>query len=256
MFAVGSIFLFGTILGSFLNVCIHRLPRKESIIWPGSHCPDCKCPVPILLNIPLISYLFLLGKCQNCKAKIPIIYPVVEFLTGVLLVLVWQHYGPGLSFLHYGFLMLILLPISFIDLKTKLILNVLTLPGLVIGLLLASISDKISFSQSLMGLLLGGGFLYLIGVVGEFLFKQESMGAGDVKLGAMIGTFLGPQVLIALFLAFFLALPVVTVGLATKRIKLGSTLPFGPFISLGAVVIVCFGNFLYQHYFNIVRTLQ
>ena len=129
------IFLFGLIFGSFLNVCIYRLPKKQSIIWPGSHCPSCKSAIRFWQNIPVLSYVFLTGKCTNCKFRIPLIYPLVEILTGVLLVVVWQHYGLTLSFLHYSILVLFLLPISFIDLDTKLILNVLTLPGIIIGLL-------------------------------------------------------------------------------------------------------------------------
>ncbi|RMF60095.1 MAG: prepilin peptidase, partial [Calditrichaeota bacterium] len=128
------VFFFGSILGSFLNVCIYRLPRKKSIVWPVSYCPQCKKSIPLTHQIPLVSYLILGGKCRNCKSPIPIRYPVVEFLTGLLLVLVWRHYGFGPAFLHYSILILFLLPISFIDLDTKLILNVLTFPGLAIGM--------------------------------------------------------------------------------------------------------------------------
>lgn len=248
---MGVIFLFGALVGSFLNVCIYRLPRKQSVVWPGSHCPRCKTPIAIWGNIPILSYIFLGGKCANCKSKIPFIYPIVEFLTGVLLVLVWQHYGLSLPFIHYSILILFLLPISFIDILTKLILNALTIPGMLVGLALSILINHISFLEALSGLFLGGGFLYLVGLLGEFLFKQESMGGGDVKLGAMIGVFLGPKVLIALFLAFFLALPVIAIGLGTKRLHIGSKLPFGPFISLGAVILVCFGQSLYYQYLNV-----
>ncbi len=249
------IFLFGLIFGSFLNVCIYRLPKKQSIVWPGSHCPSCKSAIPLWLNIPVLSYVFLTGKCTNCKFRIPLFYPLVEILTGVLLVVVWQHYGLTLSFLHYSILVLFLLPISFIDLDTKLILNVLTFPGIIIGLLSSLFFNQVSILNAVSGLFLGGGFLWCVGLLGNSIFKQDSMGGGDIKLGAMIGVFLGPNVLIALFLAFFLALPVIAIGLSTKRLKVGSTLPFGPFISLGAVIIVCYGEFLLYQYMNLVGSL-
>lgn len=255
MVPVGFIFLFGAVFGSFLNVCIYRLPRKESIVWPGSYCPACKRSIPLWQNIPILSYLFLAGKCKNCKEKIPIIYPVVEILTGVLLIVLWQHYGLTRPFFHYSILVLFLLPISFIDLDTKLILNVLTFPGIIMGLLLAVFTQQISIFQALSGLFLGGGFLWSIGLIGKYVFKQESMGGGDIKLGAMIGVFLGPKVLIALILAFFLAFPVIAIALGTKRLKIDSTLPFGPFISLGAVVLVCYGQSLFQQYLNLIGRL-
>lgn len=240
------------LLGSFLNVCIYRLPRKQSVVWPGSHCGTCKKPVRAWQNIPIISYLFLRGRCGQCKAAIPFTYPMVELITGVLLVWIWQQHGTSWSFMHYSLLVMLLVPISFIDLDTQLILNVLTFPGMLLGLGMSLLTVDISFGQAIAGLLMGGGFLYAIGLTGQMLFKQESMGGGDIKLGAMIGTFMGPQVLIALFLAFVLALPVIAVGMGTHRLKLGSKLPFGPFISLGTVVIICFGPALYSLYFRLV----
>ncbi len=249
------IFLFGLIFGSFLNVCIYRLPKKQSIVWPGSHCPSCKSAIPLWQNIPVLSYIFLTGKCTNCQFRIPLIYPLVEILTGVLLVVVWQNYGLTLSFLHYSILVLFLLPISFIDLDTQLILNVLTFPGIIIGLFSSIFLNQLPILNAVSGLFLGGGFLWCVGLLGNSIFKKESMGGGDIKLGAMIGVFLGPQVLIALFLAFFLALPVIAIGLSTRRLKVGSTVPFGPFISLGAVIIVCYGQPLLHQYLNFVGSL-
>ncbi|MFQ5640998.1 MAG: prepilin peptidase [bacterium] len=242
--------MFGTLLGSFLNVCVYRLPRKESIVWPRSYCIHCKSTIPLWYNIPIISYILLRGKCRFCKSRIPYLYPLLELLTGALLVLVWLHYGLTASFVHYSVLILLLLPISFIDLNHKLILNVLTFPGIVIGLLLGMLTNETWMLQGIFGTIAGGGFLWLIGLFGKVLFKQESMGGGDIKLAAMVGTFIGPQVLIALFLAFFLALPVVVLGLVNGRIRPGSTLPFGPFISLATVVVVCFGQSLYEFYLD------
>ncbi|MFQ5603772.1 MAG: prepilin peptidase [bacterium] len=244
--------LFGTILGSFLNVCIYRLPRKESIVWPNSHCPYCKYPIPIWKNIPLLSYILLGGKCSNCKTKISVTYPLVELVTALLLILVWQQFGWTTLFWQHTFLILLLITISLIDLNHKLILNVLTFPGIAMGLALALIFNTISPLQAILGLFMGGGFLWLVGYAGKILFKQDSMGAGDVKLAAMIGSFIGPTVVVALFFAFFLALPVIAIGLISGRLKMGHTIPFGPFISLGTVLIICFGTKLYHVYFNLI----
>lgn len=175
-------------------------------------------------------------------------YPLVEALTGVLLVVLYYRYGMTMSFLHFTVLFLLLLPISFIDLDTKLILNVLTFPGMAIGLALSLFLKDISIWQSLFGLVLGGSFLWCVGLLGKSIFEKESMGGGDIKMGAMIGVFLGPKVLIALFLAFLLAFPIIAIGLATRKLTVGSTLPFGPFIALGTVVIVCYGQFFIEQY--------
>jgi len=177
---------------------------------------------------------------------------LIEVLTGLTLVLVWLHYGLTVAFLQYSLLVLFLLPISFIDMNTKLILNVLTVPGIGVGFLLAFTVRNISPGQAATGLLLGGGFLWFVGWIGQLLFKKESMGGGDIKLGAMIGVFLGPEVVVALFLAFFLALPVILVGFGTRRLRMGSTLPFGPFISLATIVIVCFGDVIYTQYMKLL----
>ena len=197
----------------------------------------------------------LLGKCRNCKQSISFIYPLVELLSGLLLVFAWQQFGQSLSFVHAAVLLLLLLPITFIDLNTKLILNVLTLPGIVIAFIFAFFSNDVAIMDALMGFILGGGFLFTVGLMGRFLFKKESMGGGDVKLGAMIGAFIGPQVVIVLFLAFFLALPVILVGFTTKRLSMGTTLPFGPFISLSAVIILLYGEILYYRYFQLIGIL-
>lgn len=250
-FQLSAIFVMGAVFGSFLNVCIYRLPRGESILWPRSYCPGCKHTISAFENIPVLSFLFLRGKCRRCKHEIPVRYPLVEILTGFLLLLVWHFFGWSLSAIHYGVLILFLLPISFIDINTRLILNVLTFPGILAGLLLAAFVEDVTIWQSVIGLLLGGGFLWGIGLLGEFMFKQESMGGGDVKLGAMIGAFLGAEVIIALFLAFFLALPVIALGLSTKKLQLGSKLPFGPFIALAATIIVFWGDIFYDFYFSL-----
>ncbi len=246
------IFALGTCLGSFLNVCIYRLPRKRSIVRPRSHCPFCEKTIPLWLNIPILSYLILRGKCYNCRAKIPLRYPVVEFLTGVLLVVLWSKFGLTWQFLQYSTLILFLIPISFIDLDYKLILNILTLPGMLIGILFSILLKLNNLSSAILGLILGGGFLYLIALLGKLIFKKESMGGGDIKLGAMIGVFLGPKVVVALFLAFLFTIPIIIIGMGTGRLRVGSTLPFGPFVATAAVTLICFGHQLLAIYLTVL----
>lgn len=246
----GVVFLIGAIWGSFLNVCIYRLPRKESVVWPGSHCPRCQTPLPLWCNIPVLSYLLLRGKCLFCGAKIPLRYPMVEILTAALLTLLWQLFGFGFVFIQNAILTLLLIIITFIDLDYKLILNKLTFPGMVAGLIFSLIFHLITPVSALTGLLVGGGFLWLIGLLGNYAFKKESMGGGDIKLAAMIGAFLGPKVIIALFLSFFLSLPVIAIGLSSGRLKMGATVPFGPFISLATLVFICFGENLIHLYYR------
>lgn len=225
------------------------------MLWPRSHCRQCKHPIPLRENVPVLSYIFLGGKCSTCHSPIPVTSPLVEILTGGLLVAVLWHCGFSLSFLHYSILILFLLPISFIDLDTNLILNILTFPGMLAGLLLSFVVGHVAPLQAMLGLILGGGFLFLVRLLGAFLFEREGMGAGDVKLGAMIGVFLGPKVVVALVLAFFLAVPVIAVGFSMKKLHSGSKLPFGPFISLGAVILIYFGPTPFTYYFELVRDL-
>ncbi len=250
-----GVFSIGAILGSFLNVCIYRLPRKESIVWPRSQCRSCTRTLVWWENVPVLSYIVLAGKCRTCRAAISATYPFIEILTGSLLVLAWVQHGMSPGFVQHALLILFLLPISFIDLDTKLILNVLTIPGMCVGLLSSLFVPDLSPIQSGLGLLAGGGFLFAIGLMGEWLFKQESMGGGDIKLGAMIGAFMGPVVVVALFLAFFLALPVIAIGFGAKKLHLGSKIPFGPFLSLAALVLTFFGQALYSQYMKLLAYL-
>lgn len=249
------VFACGTMLGSFLNVCIYRLPRNKSLVRPGSHCPNCQQPVRMWHNLPVVSYLLLRGKCPSCGAPISARYPLVEVLTGALLAALFYLYGPTAIFLEYAILVLFLIPISFIDLDYQLILNKLTVPGMVVGLALSILFNPLTPWHALLGLVLGGGFLWSVALLGKALFKKDSMGSGDIKLAAMIGTYLGPQVVLALFFAFFLSVPVLVVGLSSGRLRIGSTLPFGPFISLGAITMICLGERLITLYLNYLEAI-
>ena len=184
-------FIFGSVLGSFFNVCIYRIPAGESIIFPSSRCPKCGASIRWYQNVPLLSYLFLGGKCGSCRVRIPWRYPFVEALTGLLFVLVLYSFGVNLSTPVYLLFVSALIVITFIDLDHQIIPDVISLPGIVVGFLCSFAIPWLSWTDSLLGILLGGGSLWLVAVLYELLTKKEGMGGGDIKLLAMLGAFLG-----------------------------------------------------------------
>ena len=183
--------LFGLALGSFMNVCIYRIPLKKSIISPPSSCPNCGEKIKFYDNIPLISYLLLLGKCRYCRHTLAWHYPVVEALSGLLSVALFIRYG--LTYQYFLFLLFaaILVTISFIDLYHQIIPDVLSLPGIAAGWAISFIPGNIVWLDSLIGAVAGGGFLFLVAFIYEHITKREGMGGGDIKLLAMIGAWMG-----------------------------------------------------------------
>lgn len=246
------IILVGLALGSFLNVCIYRIPQKKSILFPSSFCPKCGTKIRYRDNIPLLSYILLRGKCRNCKEKISLQYPLVEFITPLLLVLTYWRFGLTWGFAARSILTLVLIATFFIDLKHRIIPDVLTLPGIIVGFLLSFLVKSPSFLQSLLGIVVGGGMFYLAAILGDLLFKKESMGGGDIKLAAMLGAFLGWQ---KIFLVFFVsALLGSVIGIISlylsKEVKKTHAVPFGTFLALGAIITVFFGDTLISFYIN------
>ncbi len=238
-----ALFIVGSILGSFFNVVIYRVPRGESIVRPPSACPACGTRLRARDNIPVLGYLLLRGKCRYCAASISPRYPVVEVLSGVLPVLLFMRFGLTVPFFIYWLLSCVLLVLSFIDLDLRIIPDRVTLPGIVVGIIVAPLVGLVGFWGSLLGVVVGGGTLYLIGVLGELFLKKESMGGGDVKLAAMLGAFMGWKlVLVALFVAFFVGAVVGVIVMARKPKSWDSSLPFGPFIALGAVLALLWGE--------------
>lgn len=236
-------FLFGAIVGSFLNVCIYRLPREESIVFPGSHCPYCKTPIRFYDNIPIISYIFLRGKCRYCSHSISPQYPIIEWLTALSSVLLFIKYGISLNYLIYFAFVSALIVITVIDLYHQIIPDVISLPGIGVGLLSSLILSNITFWESLIGIISGGGILFLVAVGYQWLFKREGMGGGDVKLLAMIGAFLGwKSVFLTIILSSFIGSVVGIVLIAIKGKNLKYAIPFGPFLSLGAVISLFYQN--------------
>ena len=253
-------FIFGSLVGSFLNVCIHRMPLGESVVWPSSHCPHCKKRIPAYDNIPFISYLLLGGKCRYCRKKISLRYPLVELLTAAMFVLLFKRYGLTYDFFLYLVLVCGLIIATFVDIKHRIIPDEISIGGIVIGFILSSIKSfnlsPFSFQlkpmiNSLLGIFIGGGIIYLTGIIFDFFYfkvfknppiqgETESMGGGDVKLLAMIGAFLGWQkVLVTFFVAPLLGL---VIGLINLMVKKDHTIPYGPFLSLAALVAMLWAN--------------
>ncbi len=244
------IFILGLAIGSFLNVCIYRIPLKKSILFPASHCPKCGNKIRAFDNIPILSYLILRGKCRHCKEKISLIYPAVELLSGLLFLSLYLKYGLSWEFAAGLFLFSSLLVIFFIDLKYQLIPDVIILPGIIVGFIFSFLLKLPPFLESLIGFFVGGGLLYFMAIFGDKLFKKESMGGGDIKLAAMLGTFLGwKMVLMVIFLASLLgAIVGIIFIIFSKRMRGKRLIPFGPFLAIATLLTIFFGNQLIELY--------
>ena len=251
---VGLVFMFGMCIGSFLNVCIYRLPSSMSIINPSrSFCPQCNSAIQFYDNIPVFSYLWLKGRCRNCKASISLRYPLVELMTGILAIAILFMFGLTLEGFVYFIFISSLLVITFIDIDHKIIPDIISLPGIPIGLAASFVLPDITFKSSLIGLLVGGGSLLLVAWTYSFITHKEGMGGGDIKLLGMIGTFIGWKGVI--FTIFAASLAGTLVGIIVMLLKgknLKFAIPFGPFLSIGAMSYVFFGEkvmFWYLHSF-------
>jgi leader peptidase (prepilin peptidase)/N-methyltransferase len=228
--------ILAALLGSFLNVCISRLPAGESVVWPRSRCPECRAPIRAWHNLPLVSFLALGGRCRDCRAPISWRYPVVEALTVALGGLVLWQDGPTWAGLRSYALGLGLIVVTFTDLEHRIIPDAVTLPGIVLGLILQLPSLRAVLDGAL-GCLVAGGIFYLIAVASPHVFGREGMGGGDIKLAAMMGAFLGLRaVLLGVFVGVMVggvaALVLLLVGLR----RWGEYVTFGPFLALGGVV--------------------
>ncbi|TKB73454.1 MAG: prepilin peptidase [Nitrospira sp.] len=245
------VFVVGLFVGSFLNVCIYRLPRGESVVWPGSHCPSCRQPVAPYDNVPVLSYLWLLGKCRRCKAPISIQYPLVEVLSGLAYVLVVWRFGLTWPALVYAAFCAALIVVSGIDLEHQIIPDRITLPGLAIGLVAAATILPIGIVNAVAGVAVGGGLLWLLAWLSPYLFGKEGMGGGDIKLMGMVGAFLGWKPALLTIMLGALAGSVLGMTLIViKRLRRDQYIPFGPFLALGAVVALFFADDLLAWYLS------
>lgn len=254
------VFTFGIMVGSFLNVCIGRIPNGESIVRPPSHCPACQAPIPFYLNIPLISYVWLRAKCRACHVRISPRYFVVELLTGLLALALCLTFGLSYTFAVSFIFAAALIVISFIDLDVRIVPDVISLPGIVAGLIFSLlgyffIDEPLEIIptplSSLIGILVGGGFLLATAWIYEKVTGVDGMGGGDIKLLAMIGAFLGWQsIALTLFIASVLG-SVIGLGLmaatgAGRRLAL----PFAPFLCSGALIYLFYGQRLIDFYLS------
>ncbi len=240
---------FGALIGSFLNVCIYRLPRHESIVWPGSHCPRCAQPIAWYDNIPILSYLILVGRCRQCTVRIPFGYPLIEILNASGYVALLWVFGPSWVTVAYCVLYSALLVVAGTDLSHKIIPNAVTFPGIAVGLICAATVLPLGFLDSLLGILVGGGILWFLAWVSPYLFGKEGMGGGDIKLLAMIGAFLGwKPALMTIMIGSFLGSLVGVTLIAGQLIKREDYIPFGPFLVCGALVTLFFGESILDWY--------
>ena len=234
--------LLGAVIGSFLNVCIHRLPLRESLLWPRSRCPRCAKTIAWYDNLPVLSYFWLRGRCRACRRPISWRYPLVEALNAAGYGLIIWRFGFSASALVYLLLWSSLIVISFIDLDHMIIPDRITLPGIALGLVAGTLLLP-RWWDSVVGLLVGGGILYFMAWISPYLFGKEGMGGGDIKLLAMIGAFLGwkPAILTIFFGGLLGAVVGVTL-MGVRVITREAYLPFGPFLSLGAGVAILYGQ--------------
>jgi leader peptidase (prepilin peptidase)/N-methyltransferase len=249
-----AFFVFGAVVGSFLNVCIHRLPSGESVVFPASHCPHCQQPIRPYDNIPIISYLILHGRCRQCRGAISLRYPVVEVLAGLAAAAAFSALGLSAhTLLTFAFLCALIV-ITFVDLDHQIIPDAISLPGIGVGFAAALILGKPAWTASLAGILLGGGLLWGVAEGYYRLTGREGMGGGDIKLLAMIGAFLGWQAVPVTLLIGSLGGAVVGVTLMlVQRRDSRTPIPFGPFLAVGAVCALFWGDALIAWYLDIAQ---
>ena len=254
------IFIIGLAIGSFLNVCIYRIPRSDMSIYSPrrSFCPECSQSIKFYDNIPLLSYLLLRGKCRHCKAKISVLYPIVEFVTAGLYLVIYYQFGKSLDLLHAIFFVSMLIPIAFIDAQHLIIPDVLSLTGFILGLGIVCViayqnKDLDSLKMRLIGFVAGGLVIWLIAFIGSAIMRKKAMGMGDVKLMAIIGLYLGafPELPMVIALSAFSGAIIGTLLIATGKKDRKSPIPYGPFIAVAAVVVLLWGDPLWEKYLQL-----
>lgn len=235
--------LFGLIIGSFLNVVIARLPRRRSVWWPGSSCPACGAAIAWHDNVPILSYVMLGGRCRACEASIPFRYPLVEATTSGLFALAYARFGASSDLIVAMGLLAALVAITGIDVDHQIIPDVITLPGIIGGLVASVATQRVPWIDSALGVVVGGGIFWVILQASLILTGREGMGGGDVKLGAMLGAFLGWKVvLLSIFLAVVLGGALALALLSLKLTRRKDPIPFGPFLATGGVIGLLWGE--------------
>lgn len=248
------VFVFGLCIGSFLNVCIYRLPESKSIVHPRSMCPQCGALIRFYDNFPILSYLLLRGKCRHCKTPISFRYPVVELLSGLFAVGVLIKYGLSLEAVVYYIFIATLLVITFIDIDHQIIPDIITLPGIPICFVASFALPQITYIESIMGILIGGGSLFMVAWLYHLLTKKEGMGGGDIKLLGMMGAIIGWKgVLFTIFVASAVGTVSGMLIMLKTRKSMKLAVPFGPFLAIGCIAYIFFGPQLIVWYINLLR---
>ena len=269
------VFILGAVIGSFLNVIIHRVPLGESIVHPGSHCPKCNRQIKAIENIPVLSYIFLRGKCAGCGSKISLQYPLVETVMGILALLMLHKFGISVDFLLYGSMAAVLVALSGIDIKTFRLPNGIVLTGAVIAFVITVVITIIElmtnssgdnslagsgwfgslistrFSGMILGGLTGLGLLGFMGLVGRLLFRKDTLGMGDIKLAGMMGLYLGPlhtagMFILSVFIGALFGITMIVIG----GKKWGQRIPFGPYLATGGLISLLWGKSIWQWYIS------
>lgn len=252
MYFIVLVFIIGVIFGSFYNVCIYRIPNKQSIVNPPSHCYRCNTRLKPIDLVPILSWGFLKGKCRYCKEKISPRYTIVEIITGILFTLIYITFEYKFITIYYMFLTSLLIIITFIDLDCYIIPDILVLIGSIAALLVNFLRYGIPFVDSIKGAIFTGVGLLVLTLVIEYILKKEVMGSGDIKLFVMIGLFLGTKLsLLTLLLSIYIGGAYGIIFIVYNKIKnkrFNSMIPFGPFISLATVISMLYGNQIIDFY--------
>jgi leader peptidase (prepilin peptidase) / N-methyltransferase len=273
-FIGGALFVFGLLIGSFLNVVIYRLPKQESIVFPSSHCPDCNAEIKPYDNIPLVSYAILGGKCRSCGVRISPVYPAVELLVGVLYLLCFLRDGLSLILAADLVFVSLIVPLVFIDLHHKLLPNLITYPGFVVLLVLRLAAPDpwilahtprwfgldrqpdwtVALLGAVLGAAVGAGSLWLVREAYFRLRKVEGMGLGDVKMMLMVGAFLGWQMtLLTIFLGSLIGSIIGVLMIALRGGNMRMAIPFGVFLGPAAIISLFIGPAFIEWYAGMYR---
>ena len=247
-------FVFGVCVGSFLNVCIYRIPAGLSIVRPGSHCPRCDTTIAFYDNVPIFSYLLLGGKCRNCKVPISLRYPLVELLTGLLASMCLWRFGPTFLGLTAFVFVAVLVVVTFIDVDHRIIPDVISLPGIPLFFFISLANPYLTWLESVWGIVIGGGILFTVAWGYQMMTGRDGMGGGDIKLLAMIGAMVGWKgVVFTLFAASVIGAMVGLFAMIRAGKDMRLAIPFGPFLSAGAILFLFFGNELIFWYVSVLN---
>ena len=247
------VLLFGAVIGSFLNVCIYRLPREKAVAWPASHCPSCRQAIAAYDNMPILSYLILRGRCRACCAPISIQYPLVEAANALGYLGIFWMFGFTTAACVYAALVSALIVVTGTDLSHTMIPDAVTLPGIVVGLLCSALILPIGIVDALLGVVVAGGILWFLAWISPYVFGKEGMGGGDIKLMAMVGAFIGWQpALLAIMIGSLLGSLVGGGLIAARVMRREQYIPFGPFLAVGSLLALLFHQPLFEWYWSLI----